>query len=502
MHNEEDMLNFGVGLRPIPGSCYDRDSVIKALLLPAVMPPGWLPNFVSTLPVYARVASKLFHKLWTRTQAVAHEYTDTWWTRLRDTPSTSRRGRASAESTVAAPSAEHLDPSAVVLSWPADIFGGSEAESAAFASHVQKRPLVAWLDSYRQNETGPLPMSAIESRVASGAYWAGSYPHTNVEGIDDHKDFDLLGLPYWQPSAQDPRAARLSPAEILRFCLRSPSILGGHANAEALLKGVDSLVSRLGEGRLIWGLKKAVAGTHGMPTGYDLEYYSYWKDHWREHTVGALLPLLDGSAADVTPFKGIERLDALPYYLASFDMLGGHFHQPETVHVYFPARTPGAAGQITSRSFKLVSVREQAPEPEPAMRLQEENHYFCFFNFGRAPLSKHAFVAKGRALLGDGWLPAVGSLLPAGVLERLDAGCFALKKRGILGLYTNRLPLDALMGFLRFFEYEESLIGFFEEHADRLAHRLWDLSFDLVPTPGSEGPPGVRILRTSFYSTI
>ena len=228
----------------------------------------------------------------------------------------------------------------------------------------------------------------------------------------------------------------------------------------------------------------------------------------------------------------VQRLDALPYYLVrfvaavppstcfvlrscsrlcydthSFDVLGGDLAQnPEAIHVYFPSiqrahgRENGVGAQFSSRSFQLRKPAGAKEEQLREVELEEENTYFCFFMGGQpAHVFQDRLWAKGKAIMGEALFPRVlQEVLPPGLLSAIGACCFALKKRGALGLYLNNLPLVELLRFLEYYGYDSAVLSTLRDGMEGFADRLWDVGLDVVPSESGS----IQVLRTSFFSVL
>merc|ERR1712113_1140246 len=107
-------------------------------------------------------------------------------------------------------------------------------------------------------------------------------------------------------------------------------------------------------------------GTRTGDIAYDLEYYVYWNDYFKLHTLGRVLPVLEPSSWPEGGGPILERLDALPYYLLSTDVLRPQLAEGG-IHIYFPSASDNnGTTEISSRSFQLDLTGA-------AVKLAEEN---------------------------------------------------------------------------------------------------------------------------------
>ena len=184
----------------------------------------------------------------------------------------------------------------VVSRWPPDILGGNDFEVAGFGFRQAQRTPEEWLKEYQSNhhvDKNRMEVSIMEELAENGTYWQAPYPF-QPSGV--HKFFDMLKLPY-EPlpaGSEEP----LSPADLLRRCLRSPQILGNASNAAGLMRGVSALRDTLGDGGLVWSLKKSVVAPADGALPYSLKYYVSWKQQWPKHNLETVLPLIEPEAKE------------------------------------------------------------------------------------------------------------------------------------------------------------------------------------------------------------
>ena len=255
--------------------------------------------------------------------------------------------------------------------------------------------------------------------------------------------------------------------------LRSSTLLWHSFEALAaprmLREMVEALRQALGNGRIVWGVKK-----FAERCVWELYFYDYARLQ-REVSIERVLSILQ-------PFASSElRLSAArPYFMFSLDLDTELAERRVLDQVSVYLGNPGSTVS-SGLSYQLTSAG-----------LRFDNLYYFFDAraewdavVGKVAASAH--LDLDRIVLDEILWP-----------ELRDCGVIVVaNKKYNDGVYFSRIRVDQLIAFLDRLKYPEAIRSFVRNHKDRLDHMLYDVGVDYRMLDGR-----IEIIKSAYYGVV
>jgi len=264
------------------------------------------------------------------------------------------------------------------------------------------------------------------------------------------------------------------PAAVRQGSLRGANLLyfaADRAGSLAAYRGLAaSLRATVGPFRTVWGVKK---------NGATLSTEFYFYDYARLERAVSFARIAEGFAPVATVAVAVD--EATPYFMTSIELPLALPSAPLTIagaDLYMG--NPG--GGMTSGICYEAS----------AQGLEMKNFYF-FFD-GQA--DRESAIAKAGC---SAFLP-FGTISPDDLFPSWSRDARVLvvaNKRRHDALYVSGIGIDALLLFLRDFDYPADLVAFAEDRRDAFAHLLFDVGFDYRIERGR-----LVTAKSSFYNVL